>query len=428
MTKRSKPYPTTVPRKTLWSCVLGHGLEMYDFTLYGTFTTVIADHFFKATSFWPALLALSVGYLARPLGALLFGWVSDIYGRKTSLIFTILISSVATGVIGLCPSYALIGVFSSVLLCIARFAQGLCAGAETSDASVFLIENCPLEQTTYGSAVIFLSGSMGCLVALCMGQVFIALTAPWAWRVPFLLGCGAGAFILYLRVQVKESAAFTHKLKDSTKRPVMSFITHTIRQYPSPVFQAVCCGLLSGITSTTLVVFSNLYLHKILGIAMGSALFFSVFGMLPFMMSCFLCRRVSSRAARNKIVRGAVAGILFFSGPYFFLLQTGFPPVICAAQMLFGMLAGSFIAPINALLAEFFPVEVRCTGISVGYNTGYAFTSGLYPLLAFYLIEVTGCLYMPSLFPFFFAALALYVIYIRHKKTSIIPLYAKSVS
>ncbi|MDP3372298.1 MAG: MFS transporter [Candidatus Paracaedibacteraceae bacterium] len=408
-----------VPRNILWSCVLGHGLEMYDFTLFGAFTPLIALHFFSATgderSFVPALLALSVGYVARPFGAIIFGYIGDVYGRKRSLIITMSIASTATGIIGFCPTYTSIGIFSSVLLFIARFMQGLCVGAETSDASVFLIEHCPPERSSYGSSMIFLSGGVGCLIALFISKIFIKFECEWAWRIPFIIGFFAGAFIIYLRYRVQESIEFINIRKDKASLN-FSFFKNLIQQYRSGIGQAILCGFLSGITSTTIVVIVNLYLHKVFNVSVSDALSFSVYGMIPFIISCYFCGKIASTNTRNHIIMGGVLGLLFFAGPYFYLIGTGITINIISAQIILGALAGSFIASINSFLAEQFPAEVRCTGVSVGYNTGYALTSGLYPLMAFKLIDMTENIYSPAIFMVAFAFVTLLSVYKRHNE------------
>lgn len=402
-----------IPKITLWSCILGHGLEMYDFTLYGAFITIIALNFFSGvgseSSFFLALIALSVGYIARPLGAMLFGYIGDIYGRKKSLIFTILLASLATGTIGLCPSYTSIGILASVTLFLARLTQGLCAGAETSSASVFLIEHCTTERSSYGSAMIFLSGGSGCLIALLISKVFISLDFVWAWRIPFIIGLLVGGIILYLRFRVEESIEFKNNY---VKKDIASFVffSKLIKNHSFGLIKAFFCGTLSGITSTTIVVFVNLFLYKILNVRMSTSIVFSVYGLSSFLFSCFICSKISSRIIRDKVIISALIGLILWSVPYFYLISTRLSTLIIFAQIILGFLAGSFIAPIKSFLAEQFPVSVRCTGVSVGYNTGYALTSGLYPIMAFQLIEITGNIYAPAIFIFLFAVLLLFVV------------------
>lgn len=399
----------SVSRTTLWGCVLGHGLEMYDFTLYGAFTTLIALHFFdqnsSESSFIFALLALSAGYIARPMGAVLFGYIGDIYGRKRSLILTILIASIATGTIGLCPSYISLGVLSSVILFIARFLQGFCAGAETSDASVYLIESSPKEKSSFGSSMIFLSGGIGCLIALFTSKLFLTFESDVAWRYPFLIGCFFGVFVLYLRFQSDESREFSQQNNNTANLSIV--FKKLIFKHTSGLGKSISCGFLSGVTSTTIVVFVNLYLHKLKGFEMSSALTFSLYGLIPFIMSCFFCSRITSRETRNKVITLAMASLFILGGPYFYAVATGVVEAIIIAQVALGLCAGAFIAPVNSLLAEQFPPDVRCTGVSVGYNIGYAFTSGIYPILAFKLIDYTGNIYSPCVFILFFSGLAL---------------------
>lgn len=402
-----------IPRLILWSSILGHALEMYDFTLYGAFTAFIASHFFPNTtfdgSFFFALIALSVGYVARPLGAIIFGYIGDIYGRKRSLILTISVASLSTGAIGICPSYSSIGILSSLILFLARFMQGLCAGSETSDASVFLIEHCKPNYSSYGSAMIFLSGATGCLIALLISRVLLSFSYEWAWRIPFILGLVAGTIVLYMRLKVKESIEYKNSRKLNTSFGFCLF-HKIVTLYSAGFLKALSCGALSGITSTTIVVFINLFLYKILTVDIKSALSFSLYGLFTFIFSCFFCSKISSNYKRNNVIMYAILGLILFSLPYFYLVGTGSTFEIILAQMVLGIFAGAFIAPTNAFLAEQFPVNLRCTGVSVGYNTGFAITSGLYPILAFRIIELTGNVCAPAVFMIVFGLLALLAI------------------
>lgn len=408
-----------IPQLTLWSCILGHGLEMYDFTLYGALITFITSHFFKHVSdneaFFPALIALSVGYIARPLGAVIFGYIGDIYGRRASLIITISCASIATGSIGLCPSYADIGIVATIILFLARLTQGLCAGAETSSSSVYLIEHCTADRSSYGSAMIFLSGGVGCLIALIVSKIFLEIESIVAWRVPFILGMLFGIVVLYLRLKLQD----LEKIKKGVgKEQGIAFFQKLFTHHNIGLVKTLGCGALSGITSTTIVVFVNLFLHKVLQVNMNAAILFSIYGLVAFLCSCFMCSKIASETIRNNTIMLASLGLILWAVPYFYLVASTLPSRIFIAQIVLGLLAGAFIAPVKSFLASQFSIDVRCTGVSVGYNTGYALTSGLYPIMAFKLIAVTGNIYSPALFIIFFAFLPLIAIYpsTQHKQ------------
>jgi MFS family permease len=216
--------------------------------------------------------------------------------------------------------------------------------------------------------------------------------------------------VLYLRYNVKESVEFINSTHHK-KALNFSFFKKLAQYHASGITKAVSCGLLSGTTSTTIVVFVNLYLHKVLGLEMADALSFSLYGMVPFILFCYFCSKIYSNYIRNKVIIGAIGGLILFAWPYFYIIGTGMTPTIILAQIILGILAGSFIAPVNSLLAEQFPAEVRCTGVSIGYNAGYALTSGLYPILAFKLIEITESIYSPAIFIFIFSLIAFVSIY-----------------
>ena len=401
----------SIPRMTLYGSILGHGLEMYDFTLYGALINSISEAYFtfSHSSFYLALLSLSTGYIARPFGALLIGYMADKYGRKIGLIFTIFCASLATGAIGLCPTYEQIGITAPIVLICARLLQGICAGAETSNSSVFLIEHCQKDSTSFGTSMIFFSGGLGCIIALLVSIIFLETEYLWGWRIPFVMGMVIGIIILFIRLKISESLIYEES-RDYSQEIKFKDYYKILLFYNKKIISTVMCGALSGITSTTLIVFANLFLQKQHGIKTVESLLFSIYGLIAFLFSCFLCSKISSKITRRMVINISLIGLTIWSLPYFLLLNKNIFIYSLSAQIIFGTFAGAFISTTKSLVIEQFPAYIRCTLVSLGYNFGYAMTSGIYIFLSFWLINFTGYNVTPFILVSIFALLMLFTV------------------
>jgi len=213
--------------RATFSCWLGTAMEYVDFALYGLAAgMVFGDVFFPEATPMVALLAsfatYSVGFIARPIGALVFGWIGDRKGRRVVLLTTVALMGVSTTLIGLIPSYAQIGVWAPICLVILRFAQGFGAGAELSGGAVMLAEYAPAKRRGLVASIIAIGSNSGTLLAslvwLLVLQLDKADLIAWGWRIPFL-GCilfAGGA--LYLRRHVRETPVFERELQQNRQR------------------------------------------------------------------------------------------------------------------------------------------------------------------------------------------------------------------
>lgn len=208
-------------RREFWraalSCWLGTTMEYADFALYGLAAGIIfGDIFFPEATPVMALLssfaAYSVGFIARPIGALLFGWIGDRHGRKIVMVITIGLMGVSTMLIGLIPSYAQIGVWAPVCLVILRFSQGLGAGAELSGGTVMLGEYAPVKRRGLVSSIIALGSNSGTLLASLVWLIVLQMDKDtllsWGWRIPFLCSFLIAATALFIRRHMRETPVF----------------------------------------------------------------------------------------------------------------------------------------------------------------------------------------------------------------------------
>ncbi len=183
-------------RKVVISGMIGNGLEWYDYALYGHMAAIISKLFFPSDDPFTSLIAtfgvFAAGFAMRPIGAILFGYVGDRYGRKTSLAFSILLMAIPTAAIGLLPTYAQIGIWAPILLTVIRLLQGLSLGGEFSGSITFMVEHAPPDKRGIIGSAAVVSLVAGMLLGSLMATIFAKALSPedfesWGWRVPFLL-------------------------------------------------------------------------------------------------------------------------------------------------------------------------------------------------------------------------------------------------
>ena len=205
----------------------GTAFEWYDFFIFGSLTTIIARHFYadvgEATSYILALLTFGVGFVVRPLGALVFGWFGDKTGRKTTFLVTILLMGVATVAIGLLPDYSQIGIVAPILLLTMRVLQGFALGGEYGGAAIYVAEHAPAKKRGFLTGWIQTTAAIGLIMALSVILITRAILGveafdEWGWRIPFLLSSFLLIISLWIRLKLHESPAFKRMVAESTER------------------------------------------------------------------------------------------------------------------------------------------------------------------------------------------------------------------
>src|SRR5689334_696214 len=207
---------TKEERKVIFASSLGTVFEWYDFYLYGSLAAIIAKQFFsgvnETTAFIFALLAFSAGFAVRPFGALVFGRLGDMIGRKHTFLLTILIMGGSTAVVGLLPGYATIGVAAPIILLCMRLLQGLALGGEYGGAATYVAEHAPPGKRGYFTSWIQTTATVGLFLSLAIILVCRLALGPkfddWGWRIPFLLPIVLLAISVYIRLQLNESPVF----------------------------------------------------------------------------------------------------------------------------------------------------------------------------------------------------------------------------
>lgn len=403
-------------KKVIVSGMVGNALEWYDYALYGHMAAIIGSLFFpQDTSDYVKMLSVfgvfAAGFLMRPFGAIIFGYIGDKFGRRTALTSSIIMMAIATGCLVILPTYAQIGIAAPVLLTIIRLVQGISLGGEFSGSMLFMAESASPKHRTLVASSSLLSASIGVLLGSFVSTLFAQLLPEgafetWGWRLPFVLGVCIGLVGMYIRHSVPESPEYESAKKKGhlSKMPV----SDTIKKHRSLLLMGGCMYLTVTVPFYTLSVFVNNFMVKEMGHTHANALFINTISML--VMTCMIpvSALLSEKYGKKRIMSIACWGILLLSYPCYFLFTQEGTLLPLAGQVLFALLTGLFIGPVPIVLVDLFPVAVRYTGMSLAYNVSAAFFGGTTPIVATWLIQHTGDKTSPALYVMVCAAITLF--------------------
>jgi MFS transporter, MHS family, shikimate and dehydroshikimate transport protein len=380
----------TALRRVLAGSVVGTALEWYDFFIYGTAAALVfGDLFFndKAGSGVGTLAAFAtfgVGFAVRPLGGILFGNLGDRIGRRETLIVTTLLMGISTGVIGLLPTYATLGIWAPILLTLMRVCQGLGAGAEFGGASTLLAEHAPKRKRGfYGSF-----SQLGVQIGLVLGTSSFLLVSrlpddslnSWGWRLPFLASFLMIFVTLYFRLRVEESPVF-EQLRE--RRQVVKLpVADTIKRYPKSVLVGIGAHIADVAVIYIYVSFVVAYATDELELASTTVLLGVVLAALIGTALQPVYGALSDRIGRRPLNLWSVCFTALYAFPFWLLVNTGQPVVIFLALAIgLAVGLGPMIAVQGAFYAELFGANVRYTGFAGSRELGAALV-GFSPTLS----------------------------------------------
>jgi len=444
-------------------------IEWYDFYIFGTLATVISPLFYPRGNDTFAIIAylstFAVGFVVRPFGALFFGRIGDLVGRKYAFLITLIIMGGATAVIGLLPTYSTIGIAAPILLLLIRILQGLALGGEYGGAAVYVAEHVPDEKRGFYTSFIQITATLGLFVSLFVILVVQNMMtresfSAWGWRVPFLISILLVGVSLYIRLRMKESPIFQHiKATGMTSaKPLKEAFTHwaNLKLVLISLFGATAG---QGVVWYTGQFYALFYLQTILRVNLTSANyivaislllgmpFFIFFGGLSdrigrkkiMMAGCLLAaisylpiyHAMQSAAGSNVVTarsqRNAVTGAITLTPlsevdgelqpSREVLTYTGFADLIqntvawkLIALMFIQLIFVTMVyGPIAAYLVEAFPAKIRYTALSLPYHIGNGVFGGLLPLIGLSVIALTGNIYAGLYYPIVVAAITFVV-------------------
>lgn len=380
-------------RRVTAAGIAGNVMEWYDFAVYGYFAPIIGRQFFPSDDPTASLLAafgvFAAGFLMRPVGGLIFGYVGDRHGRKAALTASVLAMAIPTFLIGILPTHAAWGAWASASLVALRMIQGISVGGEYTTSVVFLVESAKPEHrglagswSTVGATLGTLMGSaVGALVSNLFAREFIE---TWGWRLPFLLGLVVGMSGLYIRRHLAEPAE-PEKEKSEAGGPIGEALRHHWRS----MVAIAALNVLNAVGFYTAFVYLATYFDKVSHLSTRTALDINTLNMLVLVAVLPLAGSLSDRFGRKKLLLGAATAAVLFAWPLFWLMSHPAPVLAMLGQAGFALIVGTYCGVIPVTMVEAFPARVRCSAVSIGYNLCLGILGGTSPLVATWLIDRT---------------------------------------
>ncbi|MWC00339.1 MFS transporter [Agromyces seonyuensis] len=428
------PSPTSKPAnsraRVITASLIGTTIEFYDFYAYATAAVLVFPIlFFPTGNDTTALLAsfatFGAAMLARPVGALVFGHFGDKYGRKATLVASLLTMGIATFLIGVLPTHDQVGWLAALFLLILRLAQGFALGGEWSGAALVATENAPAGKRAWYGTFPQLGAPIGFIIANSLFLVINTATGgsegaflEWGWRVPFLFSAVMVIIGLWVRLKLVESTAFEKAAKEGAirKAPIGTVFRHHWKQLILGTFFMLATYVLFYLmTNFTLtwgtkpatveaaqaaadakgVAFDASTFYPGGGFAYHDFVLMQIIGVVFFGIFTLLSGPIADAIGRRRLLIWVTAAIIVFGLAFnVFLLPQADPKfsgALVQAFLVFGfMLMGSTFGPMGALLPELFPTNVRYTGSAIAYNVSSILGAAVAPLIALVLWEVAG--------------------------------------
>jgi MFS family permease len=400
-------------RQLIVAASVGNVIEWYDFYIFGSLAAVLSVKFFEKTHPVAALLStialFTAGFLIRPLGAFLFGWMGDRIGRKYTFLLTLTGMGIGTGAIGLIPTFESIGIAAAFILFGLRMIQGLCLGGEYGGAITYVAEHVSDERRGYYTGWLQTSPTLGIVVALAVvlavrGYYGEQVFNTWAWRVPFLISFLLVAIAIYIRLQLGETPIFQEiKAKGlTTKNPWKeAFLSANIKF----VLIASIVVIGEGVVWYSGQFWALYFLQQVSKVDLFTSSYIVMGALLIATPTLIFWGWASDHIGRKPVILGGflLAAVTYY--PLYSWLGTvtqpnniNYPIAILIIAILVNYV-GMVYGPIGAFLAEYFPARIRYTSVSVPYHIGNGWGGGLVPFITSAAFAATGSLWYALLYP-----------------------------
>jgi metabolite-proton symporter len=393
-------------RRVVTASMAGTVVEWYEFFLYATAATLVFNLIMFPPSDDPyapiiaALTTYAVGFIARPLGGIVFGHFGDKYGRKKLLQLAIILVGVATFLMGCLPTFDQIGYWAVALLLFLRFAQGFAVGGEWGGAVLLVSEHSPDRTRGFWASFPQAAVPLGNLLATVVLLVLSNALSPeaflsWGWRVAFWLSVVIVAVGYYIRTRVTDAPIFLDVQKKVEQEKHLRYgVVEVIKRYPRGVLTAMGLRFAENIMYYLVVTFSIVYLRTALEMDVAAILSFLVIAHIVHMIVIPLIGGLADRIGRKPVYLVGTIGAAAWGFIAFPMFDTRNPAIIVAAICL-GLFIHAFMyAPQPAIMSEMFPTRMRYSGVSLGYQVTSIVAGSLAPIIATALLQNTGS-YIP---------------------------------
>ncbi len=385
-------------RRVVIASFVGTTIEWYDFFLYGTaaalvFNKLFFPNFDPLAGTMAAFATYAVGFLARPLGGIVFGHYGDKIGRKSMLVTTLMLMGVATVLIGLLPTYETIGVAAPVLLVVLRFIQGFGVGGEWGGAVLMAVEHSTKERRGYLASWVQAGVPVGLLLANAVffffsSQLSEAQFLAWGWRIPFLLGVLLLFIGMFIRFKIMESPLFeqTKAAEPESRLPILD----VVRLHPRNVLLAMGARFAENAFFYIFTVQVLSYGTERLGLKKDVFLKGVLIASAVQLIAIPLFGALSDKVGRRPVYLGGAFFLACFAFPFFHMIETRSTTTICLAIVIGLIGHAAMYGPQAAFFSELFGTRVRYSGASLGYQLASVFAGGLAPIIATQLLIASG--------------------------------------
>jgi MFS family permease len=388
-------------RRLMIAGLIGSSIEWYDFFIYATAAALVFGKLFfpDATPLTATLLSFSTfwaGFVARPIGGLVFGHFGDKFGRKPALVTSLVMMGAGTFLIGVLPTTSVIGPAAPVLLVLLRFVQGVAVGGQWGGVTLLLTESSGKGKR--GAAGTF--AQMGVPIGVLLGNcafLLIGAVVPsaqflsWGWRVPFLLSAALFPVVLFIQLKVEDTPVFRElKAKSQQNAVVQAPLREAMRSHGRQILLGA--GLLFATNAIFYISIAGVldYGTRELGLSRSSLLAVSLGSSVVGIAVIFVSGWLSDRVGRRPLIFAGSGLIVLWAFPFFLLIDTGSLGLIAVAVTVGGIGSSLTYGPLAALLSEIFAPRVRYSGASLAYQLAAILVSGGTPFLMTALLAATG--------------------------------------
>jgi MHS family proline/betaine transporter-like MFS transporter len=413
-------------RKYVAACLIGNGLEWYDFALFGYFAPIISSQFFPSSSAYTALIktfaVFAVGFLSRPFGAYFFGKMGDQYGRKKAMVASVFLMAISTSLMGALPSYESIGLWAPCFLALLRIFQGMSIGGEFTSSLTFLLEHSAMEKRGFIGSWTYVGSLLGMALASLTGAIATyslsqEALVSWGWRIPFFLGFGVALYGYYLRKSLSETPIFIN-MKN------LGLIAHNpfqalLRGHLKDIFQIVCVFIPNTVLVYLLFFYLPAYMTMTLGWTFFETLAINLFALTSTMLFLPVAGYLSDIYGRKQTIALGLCLTLICSPLIFYLISQQTLMSTTSALLAAAFLLSLSYGPTGALLADQFPAPLRNTGMSISYHLSTGVFGGLTPLILTWLSSFTHGLNSSIAWTMIAAVIGLMGLYMIKTKDSV---------
>jgi MHS family alpha-ketoglutarate permease-like MFS transporter len=387
--------------KTIFGGSIGHFIEWYEWSIYGLLAGIFASQMFPAhdelASLVASFAAFAIGFAGRPIGALVLSPMADKYGRRTMLSATIIMAGLGSLIIGLCPTYAQIGIAAPIIIVAARLLQGFSSGGEFQIAVTFLNEHASAKNRALAASPQMVAIGLSVLAATAVASLTTRFIPPdalasWGWRVPFLIGALLALYGLYMRRGLDETPAFNKAA--ATERLSLGAIIASLAKYPKEAF-IVFVVQMNGVQYYIWLIFLPTYANLVGGLDRAAGFAGNIIATAAYCIGVPVFAYLADRIGRRPLFIASAACFLLFTYPLLSMLVGN----ASFGTFLFVAVVGAlFISLNNAVIgtvfAELFPTKVRTSGIGIPYAVCAAIFGGTAPLMATWLQGLGGPFYI----------------------------------